>query len=55
VQRGDPTGGLLAIFTLPPRDIAIGFGLMALMGLVAGAIPATGAMRLRITDALRRN
>jgi len=55
VQRGDPTGGLLAIFTLPPRDIAIGFALMVLMGLIAGAIPAMGAMRLRITDALRRN
>jgi len=55
VQRGDPTGGLLAIFTLPPRDIAIGFALMVLMGLIAGVIPAMGAMRLRITDALRRN
>jgi putative ABC transport system permease protein len=55
VQRGDPTGGLLPIFTLPPRDIATGIGLMMLMGLVAGAMPAMGAMRLRITDALRRN
>src|SRR5262249_54759179 len=55
VQRGDPTGGLLAIFILPPRDIAIGVALMVLMGLIAGAIPAMGAMRLRITDALRRN
>ena len=45
VQRGDPTGGLLAIFTLPSRDIAIGFALMVLMGLIAGAIPAMGAMK----------
>ena len=25
------------------------------MGLIAGVMPAVGAMRLRITDALRRN
>jgi hypothetical protein len=40
---------------LPPRDIAIGVALMVCMGLLAGAAPAMGAMRLRITDALRRN
>jgi len=28
--------------------------LMLAMGLLAGAAPALGAMRLRITDALRR-
>jgi putative ABC transport system permease protein len=55
VQGGDPTGGLLPIFALPSRDIIIGVLLMVLMGLVAGAMPAMGAMRLRITDALRRN
>jgi putative ABC transport system permease protein len=54
VQQGDPTGGLLPIFTLPGRDVAIGVGLMAVMALIAGAAPALGAMRLRITDALRR-
>ena len=55
VQRGDPTGGLLPIFTLPPRDVVTGVVLMLMMGLVAGVMPAMGAMRLRITDALRRN
>jgi putative ABC transport system permease protein len=55
VQGGDPTGGLLPIFVLPPKDIAIGVALMILMGLMAGVAPAMGAMRLRITDALRRN
>lgn len=55
VQGGDPTGGLLPIFVLPPRDIAIGVALMVCMGLLAGAAPAMGAMRLRITDALRRH
>jgi putative ABC transport system permease protein len=54
VQGGDPTGGLLPIFVLPPRDLAIGVALMVSMGLLAGAAPAMGAMRLRITDALRR-
>jgi putative ABC transport system permease protein len=54
VQQGDPTGGLLPIFRLPPRDVAIGVALMLTMGFVAGAAPALGAMRLRITDALRR-
>jgi putative ABC transport system permease protein len=53
VQAGDPTGGLLAVFILPGRDIVAGIGLMAAMGLLAGAMPALAAMRLRITDALR--
>jgi putative ABC transport system permease protein len=55
VQRGDPTGGLLPLFSLPSADIVAGIVLMLLMGLLAGVLPATGAMRLRITDALRRN
>jgi putative ABC transport system permease protein len=54
VQRGDPTGGLLSVFVLPPRDLWLGVGLMAAMGVVAGAAPAAGAMRLKIADALRR-
>jgi putative ABC transport system permease protein len=54
VQAGDPTGGLLPIFMLPASNVAIGVVLMVLMGLLAGAAPAVGAMRLRITDALRR-
>jgi len=55
VQRGDPTGGLLTVFELPPKDIVTGVVLMLLMGLLAGITPALGAMRLRITDALRRS
>ena len=54
VQGGDPTRGMLPIFVLPARDVAIGVGLMAAMGLVAGVMPAIAAMRLKITDALRR-
>jgi putative ABC transport system permease protein len=55
VQQGDPTGGLLAIFVLPSRDLWLGAGLMVAMGVLAGMMPAVGAMRLKITDALRRN
>jgi putative ABC transport system permease protein len=55
VQGGDPTGGLLSIFVLPQRDVWLGVGLMTAMGVLAGMAPAVGAMRLRITDALRRN
>ena len=54
VQGGDPTGGMLPIFMLTPRDMVIGLGLMALIGVVAAAGPASAAMRLQITDALRR-
>jgi putative ABC transport system permease protein len=54
VQQGDPTGGMLPMFVLPSRDVAVGVALMAAMGVLAGAAPAIAAMRLRITDALRR-
>jgi putative ABC transport system permease protein len=55
VQRGDPTGGMLAVFVLPTRDVLLGIGLILTLGVVAGLLPAVGAMRLKITDALRRN
>jgi putative ABC transport system permease protein len=54
VQGGDPTGGLLPIFVLQSRDVVLGVVLMVAMGVLAGVMPAVGAMRLRITDALRR-
>ena len=37
------------------RDEVLNVFLMVLMGVLAGGGPAFGAMRLRITDALRRN
>jgi putative ABC transport system permease protein len=55
VQQGDPTGGMLPIFVLPGRDVAIGALLIVVLGVVAGLLPALNAMQLRITDALRRN
>lgn len=54
VQQGDPTGGMLPIFVLPTRDVALGVVLIVALGLAAGAVPAVNAMRLQITDALRR-
>jgi putative ABC transport system permease protein len=55
VQQGDPTGGMLPAFMLPTRDLVTGAWLMLALGVLAGALPAAQAMRLRITDALRRN
>jgi putative ABC transport system permease protein len=52
--NGDPTGGLLPIFFLPPRAIVTGIVVALSVGLVAGIIPAINAMRLRVVDALRR-
>ena len=54
VWRGDPTGGLLTPFVLPNRDLVVGLGLMLAVGVAAGLFLATGAMRLRIVDALRK-
>jgi putative ABC transport system permease protein len=54
VQTGDPTNGMLPIFILPIRDIVAGVGLMVLIGFLSGVVPAVEAMRLQITDALRR-
>ena len=54
VQRGDPTGGMLPIFILPPRDVAVGAALIFILGLASGVLPALNAMNLKITDALRR-
>lgn len=54
VRQGDPTGGMLPIFVLPGRDVAMGAGLIVALGLLAGALPALTAMNLKITDALRR-
>ena len=54
VRQGDPTGGMLPIFMLPPRDVMLGVVLIVVMGVVAGLAPALSAMNLKIVDALRR-
>jgi putative ABC transport system permease protein len=55
IAQGDPTGGLLPVFHLPPRDLAFGVGLVLMLGLLSGMIPALQAGRLKIVDALRRS
>ncbi|HET9489151.1 MAG TPA: FtsX-like permease family protein [Methylomirabilota bacterium] len=52
--RGDPTGGMLPFFYLPPDAIALGLALALMVGLLAGILPALSAGRLRVVDALRR-
>jgi putative ABC transport system permease protein len=52
--KGDPTGGLLPLFYLPPRDLILGGVLCILLGLATGIFPALMAMRLRVADALRK-
>ncbi len=54
IGQGDPTGGFLPAFFVPPRDLVIGSGLALLLGLVSGLMPAVQATRLRIVDALRK-
>lgn len=53
-SRGDPTGGLLPMFHLPGRDLALGAGLAVVLGVVTGLLPALQAVRLRVADSLRR-
>jgi putative ABC transport system permease protein len=55
IAGGDPTGGMLPGFYLPPREVLAGVGLVLALGLVAGAFPALRAMRLEVADALRRS
>jgi putative ABC transport system permease protein len=52
--QGDPTGGLLPYFYLPGRAILTGAAVALMVGAVSGVLPALGAMRLRVVDALRR-
>jgi putative ABC transport system permease protein len=54
-SRGSLSNAFLPVFLLPARDVATGLVLCVGLGLVAGALPAWTAMRLRIVDALRRN
>lgn len=52
--RGDPTGGMLATFYLPPSSMAVGFALALGVGIAAGLVPAIMAMRLQVVQALRK-
>ena len=51
---GDPTHGFLPFFYLPNPAILLGIVIAFTVGILAGILPATTAMRLRVVDALRR-
>ena len=53
--RGSPVPAMLPIFYIPGRDLAMGAGIVIVLGAIAGLLPALQAMRLRIAEALRRN
>jgi putative ABC transport system permease protein len=52
--QGDPTRGLLPVFYLATSTIVVGLALALAVGVAAGIVPAHGAMRLKVVDALRR-
>lgn len=54
ISLGDPTNGTLPVFYFPLKDLVLGVVLVAVMGFVAGILPARQAQRLQIADALRR-
>ena len=51
---GSPIPQMLPIFVIPNRDLIMGVIFAVALGLIAGAIPAYHAMRLRIAVALRK-
>jgi putative ABC transport system permease protein len=54
ISQGDPTHGVLPLFYLPTIDLVIGLVLSLALGFLTGIVPALGAMRLRVAEALRR-
>jgi len=50
----NPVPNFLPYFALPGKMVFAGFGLAVFIGIIAGILPALGAMRLRVVDALRR-
>ncbi len=55
INTQDVGGAFLPALYMPTSAIVIGAGLVLLLGLVAGFVPALQAMRLNIVDALRRS
>ena len=47
-------GSFLPFISLPLLAMMAGFGIAVAVGILAGILPATSAMRLRVVDALRR-
>jgi putative ABC transport system permease protein len=54
IAAGNPVPTLLPVFYLPTGTLVTGALLAIALGVIAGAIPAFQAMRLRIAEALRR-
>jgi putative ABC transport system permease protein len=50
----NPLPNVLPFFKVPNTALVMGFALALTVGLISGIIPAIGAMRLRVVDALRR-
>jgi putative ABC transport system permease protein len=55
IAQGSFNNAFLPVFVLRGRDVLIGVMLCFFLGSLAGALPSAAAMRLRVTDALRRN
>jgi putative ABC transport system permease protein len=53
VVSRDLASGLILMY-LPPQALATGVALILATGLLAGLLPAVGAMRLSVVDAMRR-
>lgn len=54
VSLGNPVPEMLPVFFIPPESLILGAVLAVVLGIVAGALPALQAMRLKISEALRR-
>jgi putative ABC transport system permease protein len=54
IASGNPVPGLLPVFYLPVGSLVAGVLLAVALGIVAGVLPAWQAMRLHISEALRR-
>lgn len=54
-NHGSMNLAMLPVFVFKKSMLFLGLGLSVGLGIVAGILPAVAAMRLKITDALRRN
>jgi ABC-type antimicrobial peptide transport system permease subunit len=50
----NPVPNMLPFFVVPWTALLAGLGLSLAVGAASGILPAAGAMRLRVVDALRR-
>ncbi len=55
LQAGNPVPTMLPELYVPNQALVAGAGFVVALGIVAGALPAIAAMRLRTAEALRRN